>query len=139
MDTKETIKYSTVDKETWFHAVKQKEPASSRHGSFYDFEGVNYLQPIIESYMLSPVAIYDSKPITAHRSRVINISDFLEVLKENNERIVLHELIYCPSFPIYSELDVNTFDLKLLDKPKVNEGYWMIRFFNIADINKDTP
>lgn len=122
----------TVDKETWAKQLREgNQPFEFMPNAAYDWNGVDFLSPIIESYMTAPVTVYKGKAIQAKTVMFDDIQDTLDAFMNHGERIILYMLIWSPSMPIYSELDEETFTLKPLSMPRVKQGYWKMRFAKI--------
>lgn len=122
----------TVDKETWTNRLREgKQPFEFMPNAAYDFNGVDFLSPIIESYMTAPVSVYKGKHLEARTVVFDDIQATLDTFASNNERIVMYMLIWVPSMPIYSELDEETFTLKPLDTPRIKQGSWKMRFAKV--------
>lgn len=122
----------TIDKETWTNKLREgNQPFEFMPNAAYDFNGVDFLAPIIESYMISPVTVYKGKPLVAMTVQFTDIQATLDTFMNNGERIVMYMLIWVPSMPVYSELDEETFTLKPLVTPRIKQGSWKMRFARI--------
>lgn len=125
------MKNTTVNKADWLKTLDTesgKRVLESLPGSMYDLKGVEYLEPVIEGYMTQPVAVYNSKPIEARTLTFTNISEVLDNMLVNGERIIMYMLIWIPSMPIYDEISKETFELVKLDKPAIRYGAWKMRY-----------
>lgn len=123
---------TTVDKDTWSKVLEStKQTIEFLPGAYYDFDGVNYLSPVIDGYMTAPVAVYNGKPIEAKTMVFADISEALSTLISNGDRIIMYMLIYIPSHPVYSGIDEETYMLRQLDTPTIREGAWKMRFASV--------
>ena len=131
MNEKEkTVVSTTVSKDEWLATIKDI-PISGIpdiESAFYDFQGVDYLDPIIEGYMTSPVALYDANCIAARTSKFTDISEVMSYMLNNGNRIIMYMLVFYPGKPIYSTMDATTFTPIPLDKPNVSSGHWIMRY-----------
>lgn len=115
---------STVGKSIWEEAVSKRTDM----GGYIDIAGANYLSPVIDAYMTSPVGFYNSKPIAAQTLAFNDINELRNQLMADGTRIVMYMLIYIPSQPVYSEVDINTGETIYFDKPKMSPGGYKLRY-----------
>lgn len=122
---------ATVSKDEWIKVIKDNQInniSDLGRERYNDFEGVDYLSPIIEGYMTSPVAVHNGKHIEAKTRKFDDISDALNYCINLNARIIIYTLLFFPGRPVYATIDENTFIPVPLDKPYVSSSYWLIRY-----------
>lgn len=116
--------------------TKDEWIADNTHGGFdvpmkhYEREAVEVIVrncPDIR-FMLSPSVIVDGQSIPARTCATPDLSSFIDYVKENQGKVILREISFMPSIPIFTEIDPINFTRTSLDVPIMSEATWKIRF-----------
>lgn len=129
------IEDTVVDKDTWLTMIDSDQSkqnlAAGLPEAFYDKRGVEYLAPLVDSYMTAPVAVYDGKPVEARTVVFDDINETLETMMNDGQRIIMYQLIYIPSMPIYDKMNADTFNMEPAEKVTMRPASWKMRFAKV--------
>lgn len=120
--TNAKTKNDVVDKNTWSTFITEFDQMLNGFGQRIDIEGVNYLSPIIDGYMLSPVALMNNKAVEAKTVVFSDIKNALDIMIQSDMKIIMYMLIWAPSMPVYQSLNGET------DVPFIRHGAWRMLF-----------
>lgn len=119
---------STVTFDTWVNEMRGKE--SDLGGIHYGT--AQYLNDVVDGFMTSPAALWRDTPIDARSVKTTNIIQFREHLKSRKEvencMFFVYLTLWQPLFPVFAEIDSETYKPRLLPTPVFHGGFWTIRY-----------
>jgi hypothetical protein len=104
--------------------------------TFQDIDGVSYLKDVIDYYMIEPVGKYKDQLIQAKSAKVYSIVELKNWFKDIQGTKILYQLRFCPGYPQYTAINLDSFETVVLDVPIMQESHWLLRYF-ISDASLD--
>lgn len=123
-----------VDYDTYKKTAKEIDSfmQEMRH-AYRDYQAIEFLieKCDLKYFLTSPVGLYNGKELTAVSKQISDYKDILHIFvdsEKENKNVFLYDLIYFPSYPIFSTLDKDTFAPIVLEDPTMTKSYWLFRY-----------